>query len=68
MKDSLTENVYDKYDGAIQEAATTAVPTAARWSAHKDQGGLHWGTYRATVRRDGVFSGSKGLRDFNAEL
>ncbi|KAF2503115.1 hypothetical protein BU16DRAFT_29835 [Lophium mytilinum] len=68
MKHSLTENVYDKYDEAIEEAATNAVPTAARWSAHKNDGGLHWGTYRATVRRDGVFAGSKGLRDFNAEL
>ncbi|KAF2817072.1 uncharacterized protein BDZ99DRAFT_373364 [Mytilinidion resinicola] len=68
MKDSLTENIYDKYDEAISEAATNAVPTAARWSAPQHQGGLHWGTYRATVRRDGVFAGSKGLRDFNAEL
>lgn len=32
------------------------------------EGGLHYSTYKATVRRDGVYAGSKGPRDFNAEL
>jgi hypothetical protein len=29
---------------------------------------LYWATYKATVRRDGVYSGASGPRDFNAEL
>lgn len=49
-------------------AAEKAVPTASGWGAHRDAGGLFWATYKATCRRNGVYSGASGPRDFNAEL
>ncbi|KAG9737576.1 hypothetical protein KCU73_g9964, partial [Aureobasidium melanogenum] len=33
-----------------------------------EKGGLYWATYKAVVRRQGVFTGSGGLSDFNAQL
>lgn len=68
MKHALTENIYDKYDEAVDKSVTAAPQTAGRWGAHKTLGGLYWATYKATVRRNGVFAGASGLRDFNAEL
>lgn len=38
------------------------------WGAHRSLGGLFWATYKATVRRSGVFAGASGEKDFNAEL
>ena len=68
MKHTLTENIYDKYDEAVDKSVTAAPQTAGRWGAHKTLGGLYWATYKATVRRSGVFAGASGPRDFNAEL
>ncbi|OCL10223.1 hypothetical protein AOQ84DRAFT_387654 [Glonium stellatum] len=68
MKQALTENIYDKFRAAINKCVAAAPGTAGRWGAHKSMGGLFWGTYKATVRRNGVFAGASGPRDFNAEL
>ncbi|KAG9597087.1 hypothetical protein KCU86_g8346, partial [Aureobasidium melanogenum] len=45
-----------------------ALPTSQGWGAHRSEGGLYWATYKAVVRRQGVFTGSGGLSDFNAQL
>lgn len=68
IRDSLTENIYDKYDRAVTSASEASLPTAEKWSKNRNEGGLHFMTYRATVRRHGVFTGSAGHRDFNGEL
>ncbi|OCK74971.1 hypothetical protein K432DRAFT_409418 [Lepidopterella palustris CBS 459.81] len=68
IKDNIAENIYDKYDVAVEEAMRNALPTANGWGAHRDSGGLHFMTYKATVRRSGTYSGKSGPRDFNAEL
>lgn len=49
-------------------ASQAAVPTARQWGASRGEGGLLWSTYKATCRRNGVFTGSAGPRDFNDEL
>ncbi|KAI0470344.1 hypothetical protein F4859DRAFT_522828 [Xylaria cf. heliscus] len=36
--------------------------------APRGEGGLFWATYKATVRRQGVYSGASGPRDFNQDL
>ncbi|KAF2091800.1 hypothetical protein K490DRAFT_32560, partial [Saccharata proteae CBS 121410] len=64
----LTEHIYDKYDEIIPKAADAAVPTATGWGAPKHAGGLHFQTYKATVRRNGVYKGASGPRDLNGEL
>ncbi|GAB1316634.1 Dynamin N-terminal domain-containing protein [Madurella fahalii] len=68
MKQQLAENVFEKFDQYIPKAIDDAVPTATQWGAPRDMGGLLWATYKATCRRNGIFSGSSGPRDFNEEL
>ncbi|KAK4635549.1 Nuclear GTPase SLIP-GC [Fulvia fulva] len=66
--ENLHEQLFDKMDPAVQSAVDGAQATSAGWGAHKNDGGLHYMTYKATVRRDGVYAGAKGHRDFNSEL
>jgi hypothetical protein len=69
MKRELCEQIFDKYPEVVAEAARTAPDVARGWGAHKNDGGLVYATYKALVRRDGVFhSKSAGHRNFNAEL
>ncbi|KAH6855788.1 hypothetical protein B0I37DRAFT_365794 [Chaetomium sp. MPI-CAGE-AT-0009] len=64
----LEENIFENFDKYIPAAVDAAVPTATQWGAHRSAGGLLWATYKATCRRNGIFSGSSGPRDFNDEL
>ncbi|EME49943.1 hypothetical protein DOTSEDRAFT_50105 [Dothistroma septosporum NZE10] len=66
--ENLHEQLFDKMNPAVQAAVDSAPHISAGWGAHKDAGGLHYMTYKATVRRDGVYAGAKGHRDFNGEL
>jgi hypothetical protein len=65
---ALTEQLIDYFADAGNTAATSAVSTAIGWGAPRDNGGLFWATYKATVRRQGVFQGASGSRNFNVEL
>lgn len=62
------EKLYKKFDRLIPMASGNAVEITTGWGKSRSDGGLFWGTYKATCRRDGKFSGSSGLKDFNAEL
>ncbi|GKT85786.1 tat pathway signal sequence [Colletotrichum tofieldiae] len=68
VKDALSESIYDLFDQTIPAASDAAVPTASGWGAHRSEGGMLWATYKATCRRAGVYAGTFGRRDFNAEL
>ncbi|KAG9930480.1 hypothetical protein KCU86_g8172, partial [Aureobasidium melanogenum] len=68
IKETLNENIFENYGTAINAAANAALPTSQGWGAHRSEGGLYWATYKAVVRRQGVFTGSGGLSDFNAQL
>ncbi|KAF2834718.1 hypothetical protein M501DRAFT_963774 [Patellaria atrata CBS 101060] len=68
VKDTLAENIFDKYKPSVTKAEELAQATAAKWGAHRNEGGLLWATYKATVRRNGVFAGAAGPRDFNLDL
>ncbi|KAI6827790.1 hypothetical protein KC340_g9470 [Hortaea werneckii] len=65
---TLREQVFDKFAPAVDSAEANALGIADGWGAHRNDGGLHFMTYRATVRRSGVYQGAAGLRDFNQEL
>ncbi|KAI0583441.1 Dynamin-N domain-containing protein [Pyrenophora tritici-repentis] len=68
MRHCVKTQVNDKYPELINEAVKAAPVTAYAWG-YKDQGGLPWSTYKAVVRRDGVYrSMSAGHRDFNSDL
>ncbi|XP_045194118.2 uncharacterized protein LOC123549787 [Mercenaria mercenaria] len=81
----LTADIDGVFDGSVRQkmeegannAANEASSTCTKWGApvnhdpakDKRSGGLHWATYRATVRRQGVYtSGSYGSVDFNEDL
>lgn len=58
---------------AIASAKSQAIDTARRWGApvnrsDRSEGGLHWATCKAVVRREGCFTNSQGLHDFNEQL
>ncbi|TEA21515.1 Nuclear GTPase SLIP-GC [Colletotrichum sidae] len=63
-----TSGVLQNLPQAASNASSRALPTAQSWRRHRDDGGISWGTYRATCRRFGVFEGSTGPRDFNEDL
>ena len=66
--EALKEQLIDHFASAGNAAAENAVSTAIGWGAPRDNGGLFWATYKATVRRQGVFQGASGSRNFNVEL
>ncbi|KAH8716864.1 hypothetical protein GQ44DRAFT_624695 [Phaeosphaeriaceae sp. PMI808] len=69
MKREMDDHIFNKYPALINEAMTAAPETAQKWGAHRSDGGLMWGTYKAIVRRDGQYhSATAGHRDFNADL
>ncbi|KAG2164356.1 hypothetical protein JADG_004095 [Aureobasidium aubasidani] len=68
IREAMNENVFENCNTAINAASNTALPISQGWGAHKSQGGLPWSTYKAVVRRQGVWTGSLGLSDFNAQL
>ncbi|THY16227.1 hypothetical protein D6D01_07752 [Aureobasidium pullulans] len=68
IREAMNENVFENCNAAINAASNTALPISQGWGAHKSQGGLPWSTYKAVVRRQGVWTGSLGLSDFNAQL
>lgn len=68
MKKDMEDQIFEKYPSLIQEAMEAAPNTADKWGRRKDEDGLVWATYKATVRRNGIFTGTSGARDFNADL
>jgi GTPase SAR1 family protein len=68
VKGALTAHLLRKFDLAARTAAAKALPTSDGWGAPRDVGGLFWATYKATVRRHGVFQGASGSRNFNKDL
>ncbi|KAI1502359.1 hypothetical protein F5X99DRAFT_379222 [Biscogniauxia marginata] len=68
IEQSLNDHIYETFNSLIPFAVDAALDTASGWGAHRYMGGLFWATYRATVRRNGVYSGASGPRDFNQEL
>ncbi|XP_048745844.2 uncharacterized protein LOC125658551 isoform X2 [Ostrea edulis] len=74
MESALSNQIRPKLGEGITTATARANEQAAKWSAsvnkeNKQAGGLHWCTYRATVRRQGVFtSPSYGNVNFNQDL
>ncbi|XP_014558036.1 hypothetical protein COCVIDRAFT_14750 [Bipolaris victoriae FI3] len=60
--------ISDRFPELVNDAIEAAPATADAWG-QKDQGGLNWGTYKAVVRRAGVYhSTAVGKRDFNSDL
>ncbi|KAI4946501.1 hypothetical protein J4E91_007189 [Alternaria rosae] len=64
----MKPQIFDKCPELINKAIESAPATAHAWG-YKDQGGLAWSSYKAVVRRDGVYhSSTAGHCDFNSDL
>ena len=64
---------YGHPESAISRAADEASNTVLRWNGSINRNslvhrGYCWATYKAICRRNGVFSNSQGLHDWNSEL
>ncbi|KAF7903268.1 uncharacterized protein EAF01_006317 [Botrytis porri] len=73
MKDALTENIFEKFSEVIPLAADQAPGIVAKWGSPVNKmdraaGGLHFQTYKAVTRRDGVYGNKSGTYDFNSDL
>lgn len=68
-KDVLTNQLFTKLDTSIAKAVSEAPKIAGGWPQLKrGDGGLPCASYKAACRRDGVYSGRAGKRDFNEDL
>jgi hypothetical protein len=61
IAEELESKVYSAYQTATAAAESAAHDTVQKWGLpinreDRRAGGLHWGTYKAIVRRDGVFT------------
>ncbi|KAF8866379.1 hypothetical protein BDZ45DRAFT_639507 [Acephala macrosclerotiorum] len=73
MNDALAEHIFENYEHLIDVAVQEANQKAVRWHSpinkeNRALGGYFWSTYKAIVRREGVYSNAQGRHDFNAEL
>ncbi|KAI1281346.1 hypothetical protein F5Y07DRAFT_395830 [Xylaria sp. FL0933] len=65
----ILEALFVRIKAASLQAAKCAPDIARGWPSKKrGDGGLPCMTYKATLRRDGVFSGGSGPRNFNEDL
>ncbi|KAI8949489.1 hypothetical protein F4801DRAFT_403829 [Xylaria longipes] len=66
---AILEALFRCFEAAALHAASCAPDIAHRWPSYKQgDGGLPCMSYKATLRRYGVFSGKKGPRNFNEDL
>lgn len=63
LKEELADNIFDAFGRTIPLAQAAAIPTSSSWAND-----MRWSTYKATVRRNGVWSGAAGPHDFQQEL
>ncbi|KAK4694636.1 hypothetical protein P7C71_g2978, partial [Lecanoromycetidae sp. Uapishka_2] len=73
LSDEFADNIFDKYETAISNASNAAIETALQWGApvnreNRAAGGLHWSTYKAICRRNGIYTNSQGPHEWNAQL
>ncbi|KAI1435391.1 hypothetical protein GGR50DRAFT_703194 [Xylaria sp. CBS 124048] len=68
IRKCLQENIVEKMHSLIPAAIEATPGTVNSWGVARNQGGLAYQTYKATVRRRGVYTGVSGFRDFNQDL
>ncbi|KAI0448945.1 hypothetical protein F5B21DRAFT_509652 [Xylaria acuta] len=65
----ILQALFRCFEAATLQASNCAPDIAHRWPSHKrGDGGLSCLSYKATLRRNGVFSGKSGPRNFNEDL
>ncbi|CAF9943183.1 MAG: hypothetical protein ALECFALPRED_010769, partial [Alectoria fallacina] len=73
LSDEFADNIYDKYETAVSNATNDSIATALKWGQPVNRedraaGGLHWSTYKAICRRNGIYTNGQGPHEWNVEL
>ncbi|PBP27375.1 hypothetical protein BUE80_DR001561 [Diplocarpon rosae] len=73
LTDALAENIFENYEQLVESAISEANATVQAWHGpvnrgDRASGGYYWATYKAIMRRDGVYSNAHGPHDFNLSL
>ncbi|ETS80009.1 hypothetical protein PFICI_07538 [Pestalotiopsis fici W106-1] len=68
IEDTLSSRLTNRFGAGCVKAEQEAIIIAQAWGNKPNDGGMFWATYKATCRRDGEFSGSRGYRNLNEEL
>ncbi|KAK5950264.1 hypothetical protein OHC33_008733 [Knufia fluminis] len=73
IKDELEHNLYSVFPAAIEASKAQANDTVAKLARPynrdaREESGLHYSTYKAVCRRDGVYTNFAGLHHFNEQL
>ncbi|CAJ2506164.1 Uu.00g002940.m01.CDS01 [Anthostomella pinea] len=67
-KNILSKRIFDLFESSVTNAAKCAPSIAQEWPrVQKGGNGLPCVSYKAACRREGVYSGKMGPRDFNEE-
>ncbi|KUJ22436.1 uncharacterized protein LY89DRAFT_714238 [Mollisia scopiformis] len=73
MNETLSDQIFENFDSFVNSAVEEAPQTVSRWHLpvnreNQKMGGYYWSSYKAIVRRNGVYSNDQGPHDFNADL
>ena len=73
LKEEFGDNIYAKYHTAVTSGTNEASNIAAKWGLpvnreNRAAGGLHWSTYKAICRRNGIYSNAQGPHEWNVQL
>jgi hypothetical protein len=65
MSQALAENIFENYDHVVQLAIDSAAPLVQHWHSpvnrdNRELGGYYWATYKAIMRREGVYANALG--------
>lgn len=73
LNQTLAEHIFENFDEVVNLAKQHAPGTCSKWHGpvnrdDRSAGGYYWATYKAIMRRYGVYSNAQGPHDFNAAL
>ncbi|OQO03091.1 hypothetical protein B0A48_11346 [Cryoendolithus antarcticus] len=69
--ETICEQIFDNFTGAVDAAGDKAGTTSAAWGAHRNDGGLYWSTYKAilpAILKGFTKSAGTTLKDFHTAL
>nr|OQO23831.1 hypothetical protein B0A51_09775 [Rachicladosporium sp. CCFEE 5018] len=69
--ETICEQIFDNFTGAVDAAGDKAGTTSAAWGAHRNDGGLYWSTYKAVlpaILKGFTKNAGTTLKDFHTAL
>lgn len=65
MNQALAENIFENHEHVCQLPFDAPMPKVQRWHSsvnrdNRELGGYYWSTYKAIMKREGVYSNAQG--------